>query len=91
MMKALIIIGVLMMASACSTVPKTVVTERKVPIPVMCNETVVKPLFTFDLTPESASIEEKVEALLKTDYEHRSFEAALAAGFVKCGGTVTNP
>ena len=90
-MKALIIIGVLMMASACSTVPKTVVTERKVPIPIMCNETVVKPLFTLDLTPLDATVEEKIDALLRTDYEHRSFEATLMAGFVKCGGTVTNP
>lgn len=79
--------------ASCATPQETVkivTVEKLVPVPVMCSETVTKPLFKLSELSAGASLEAKIDAMIEDDRLHRAFELDLSAALVRCGGKITS-
>lgn len=94
MMKRLVLIP-LALLSACAPHPndippptKQTVITKEVPVPVLCQVTVTRPVLAIDGLDPNAPLEDQDAGLRATIAQQATFIIDLINGLVGCGGTV---
>lgn len=87
-MKRLLVVFLVVLASACSTTEPIIKTEIQlveIPIPVACKvDEPKRPVFNFDNLTEDKDIFDKVKALLADKKLHKAYEEELVAALKSC-------
>lgn len=91
-MRALVIAALLGLSACASSLPnkpnKVEIIEKKVPVPVLCNEEITKPKTSFDDVKSGLPLEEQNAILRTTIVEQKAYIKDIEAGFITCGGKI---